>query len=53
MLAGMALAYSFGDLLDNRLCYSYTLVDAVLQMLASADLQLDGYQALFPQIAHL
>jgi 1-phosphofructokinase len=50
ILAGMALAYSRGEPLENGLRYGFALAGAVLQTLATADFHIDDYQALLPQI---
>ena len=50
ILAGMALAYSRGETLENGLRYGFALAGAVLQTLATADFRIDDYQALLPQI---
>lgn len=51
ILAGMALAYSLGEPLENGLRYGFALAGAVLQTLATADFRVDDYLALLPQIA--
>jgi 1-phosphofructokinase len=50
ILAGMALAYSRGEPLENGLRYGFALAGAVLQTLATADFRVDDYHALLPQI---
>ena len=50
ILAGMALAYSLGEPLENGLRYGFSLAGAVLQTLATADFRINDYQALLPQI---
>jgi len=50
ILAGMALAYSRGEPLENGLRYGFALAGAVLQTLATADFRIDDYHALLPQI---
>ena len=50
VLAGMALAYSRGESLEDGLRYGFALAGAVLQTLGTADLRVEDYQELLPQI---
>jgi len=50
ILAGMALAYSRGEPLEEGLRYGFALAGAVLQTLATADFRISDYHALLPQI---
>ena len=50
VLAGMALAVSRQEPLENGLKYGFALAAAVLQTLATADFRVEDYQALLPQI---
>lgn len=50
VLAGMALAYSRKEPLENGLRYGFALAGAVLQTLPTADFRVEDYQQLFPQI---
>jgi fructose-1-phosphate kinase PfkB-like protein len=50
VLAGMALAYSRRESLEYGLRHGFALAGAILQTLATADLRVEGYQALLSQI---
>lgn len=50
VLAGMALAYSRKEPLENGLRYGFALAGAILQTLPTADFRVEDYQQLFPQI---
>jgi 1-phosphofructokinase family hexose kinase len=48
--AGMALALSRGEPLENGLRYGFALAGAVVQTLATADFRIEDYEALLSQI---
>ncbi len=50
VLAGMALALSRGEPPISGLRYGFALAGAVLQTLATADFNIEDYEALLPQI---
>jgi 1-phosphofructokinase family hexose kinase len=50
VLAGMALAYSRRESLENGLRYGFALATAVLKTIATADFLVDDYQQLLSQI---
>lgn len=50
VLAGMALAYSRRESLENGLRYGFSLATAVLKTLATADFLVDDYQQLLSQV---
>jgi 1-phosphofructokinase family hexose kinase len=50
VLAGMTLAYSRREPLENGLRYGFALATAVLRTLPTADFQVDDYRQLLPQI---
>ncbi|RPI23316.1 MAG: 1-phosphofructokinase family hexose kinase [Chloroflexota bacterium] len=50
VLAGMALAYSRGEPLENGLRYGFALAGAIVQTLPTADFNLEDYEILLPQI---
>jgi 1-phosphofructokinase len=50
VLAGMALAYSRREPLENGLRHGFALATAVLKTLATADFHLDDYQHLLSQV---
>jgi 1-phosphofructokinase len=50
VLAGMALAYSRREPREVGLRHGFALAGAILQTLATADFELEEYQALLPQI---
>lgn len=50
VLAGMALAYLHGQSLDYGLRHGFALAGAILQTLGTADLRVEDYQALLPQV---
>jgi 1-phosphofructokinase family hexose kinase len=51
VLAGMALAYSRKEPMENGLRYGFALAGAILQTLATADFRSEDYQALLSQIS--
>ena len=51
VLAGMALAYSRGESLENGLRYGFALATAVLGTLPTADFRVEEYTELLSQIA--
>jgi 1-phosphofructokinase family hexose kinase len=50
VLAGMALAYSRQEPLENGLRYGFALAGAILKTLATADFRLEDYRELLPRI---
>jgi len=50
VLAGMALAYSRRESFEYGLKHGFALAGAILQTLATADLRVEDYQTLLPQI---
>lgn len=51
VLAGMALSYLRGESFEYGLRQGFALAGAILQTLPTADLRVEDYQALLPQIA--
>ena len=50
VLAGLALAYSQKEPLENGLRYGFALAGAILQTLPTADFRVEDYRQLLPQI---
>jgi len=50
VLAGMALALSRREPLENGLRYGFALAGAIVQTLATADFRIEDYQALLPKV---
>lgn len=50
VLAGMALAYLHGESLEYGLRHGFALAGAILKTLATADLEVEDYEELLPQI---
>jgi fructose-1-phosphate kinase PfkB-like protein len=50
VLAGMALAYLRSESFEYGLQHGFALAGAILQTLATADLRVEDYQELLPQI---
>ena len=50
VLAGMALAYLHRESLEYGLLHGFALAGAILQTLPTADLEVEGYEGLLPQI---